>query len=43
MYYNWVTIICHFDPERGVKGHPIKKYQKKFYLRKGFLLGQEQQ
>ena len=34
-----VTIICHFDPERGVKGHPIKKYQKKVLLEEGVFVG----
>ncbi len=34
-----VTIFCHFDPTRGIKNHPIKKYKKMVILEEGVFIG----
>ena len=34
-----VTIFCHFDPSRGIKNHPIKKYKKDVILEEGVFIG----
>ena len=34
-----VTIICHFDPTRSIKNHPIKKYKKKVVIEENVFIG----
>ena len=34
-----VSIICHFDPSKSIKNHPIKKYKKKVIFEEGVFVG----
>ena len=34
-----VTIICHFDPTKGIREHDIKKYKKKVIIKNGVFIG----
>jgi len=34
-----VTIVCHFDPTRSIKNHPIKKYKKKVVIEENVFIG----
>tara|TARA_B110000305_G_scaffold163105_1_gene180443 strand:- start:3188 stop:3664 length:477 start_codon:yes stop_codon:yes gene_type:complete len=34
-----VTIVCHFDPTKGIEDHPINKYKKEVLLEEGVFVG----